>query len=140
MEKQQVPLLRRQGLWLLAGLGLLCLGFFAGRLSTSSASSLHHIQAQPNDPRELLPLPGLPNDGQGGQPMPGEGECPIYLYQDGELYQFQPGTPLPGQNGSPELFPLEPAPRFPIPPQQVPPMFEEEDLALNPQFIPITLQ
>lgn len=125
----------------LAGVAsLLLLGFLLGRLSVAPSlvvwlgpdEKLRHdaasempppqtaflIQAtQPeNDPRELLPLPGNPGqDGQGG----GEGECPIYLYQDGQLFQFAPGQPgFPGDGGDQELFPLTPpaAPRTPSPP------------------------
>jgi len=75
------------------------------------------IQETPdNDPRELLPMPGNPGQqGQGG----GEGECPIYLYQDGQLFQFAPGQPgFPGGGGDQELFPLVPpsGPRTPSPP------------------------
>ncbi len=70
-------------------------------------------QRDPNDPRELIPMPGpggaQPQPGQGGQPQ----ECGIYLYQDGQLYQLQPGQ-LPGQGGgSPELIPLDPVPGGP---------------------------
>lgn len=94
----------------------------AGVSTTSTYLQPHNpylIQtAQPdNDPRELLPLPGNPGgQGQGG----GEGECPIYLYQDGQLFQFAPGQPgFPGGDGDQELFPLvpPPAPRTPRPPQ-----------------------
>jgi hypothetical protein len=71
-------------------------------------------ERDPNDPRELIPMPGPggnePQPGQGGQPQ----ECGIYLYQDGQLYQLQPGQQLPGQGeGSPELIPLNPMPGGP---------------------------
>lgn len=70
-------------------------------------------ERDPNDPRELIPMPGPGNEpqpGQGGQPQ----ECGIYLYQDGQLYQLQPGQQLPGQGeGSPELIPLNPVPGGP---------------------------
>lgn len=72
-------------------------------------------EQDPNDPRELIPMPGPgggnePQPGQGGQPQ----ECGIYLYQDGQLYQLQPGQQLPGQGeGSPELIPLNPVPGGP---------------------------
>lgn len=71
-------------------------------------------ERDPNDPRELIPMPGPggnePQPGQGGQPQ----ECGIYLYQDGQLYQLQPGEQLPGQGeGSPELIPLNPVPGGP---------------------------
>jgi hypothetical protein len=69
-------------------------------------------ERDPNDPRELIPMPGPgsePQPGQGGQPQ----ECGIYLYQDGQLYQLPPGQ-LPGQGGgSPELIPLNPVPGGP---------------------------
>jgi hypothetical protein len=69
-------------------------------------------ERDPNDPRELIPLPGP----GGTEPPPGGGqpqECGIYLYQDGQLYQLQPGQ-LPGQGGgSPELIPLNPVPGGP---------------------------
>lgn len=79
-------------------------------------------QRDPNDPRELIPMPGpggnQPQDGQGGQPQ----ECGIYLYQDGQLYQLQPGQQLPGQGGgSPELIPLNPVPGGPGGPSAPPP-------------------
>ncbi len=68
-------------------------------------------ERDPNDPRELIPMPG-----PGGTEPPGGGEpqeCGIYLYQDGQLYQLEPGQ-LPGQGeGSPELIPLNPVPGGP---------------------------
>jgi hypothetical protein len=70
-------------------------------------------ERDPNDPRELIPLPG---PGGGTEPPPGQGgapqECGVYLYQDGQYYQLQPGQ-LPGGEGSPELIPLNPAPGGP---------------------------
>jgi hypothetical protein len=69
-------------------------------------------ERDPNDPRELIPVPGP----GGSEPPPGGGppqECGIYLYQDGQLYQLQPGQ-IPGQgDGSPELIPLNPVPGGP---------------------------
>lgn len=95
------------------------------------------LQPMP-DPRELIPL--QPGPGQGpGQPQLGQGqgeECPLLIYQDGQLYRFDlPGQPMPGPGGpqpgpgmpggSPELIPLEPnAPSLPSPspqPTPVPP-------------------
>ena len=123
-------------LWLTGAVCLMLFSFVLGRWTAGKAThvitpqedslvsrTLHSqmpllIQdTQPdNDPRELLPLPGNPGQqGQGG----GEGECPIYLYQDGQLFQFAPGTPgFPGGDGDQELFPLVPpsAPRTPSPP------------------------
>ncbi|MCS7058212.1 MAG: hypothetical protein NZ849_07425 [Meiothermus sp.] len=87
------------------------------------------LQAAP-DARELIPL--LPGPGQGpgtGSPQEGQ-ECPLLIYQDGQLYRFElpgqpmPGGPLPGPGmpeGSPELIPLEPqAPQPSPPPRQEP--------------------
>jgi hypothetical protein len=83
-------------------------------------------QLQPApDPRELIPL----------QPGPGEGqpeECPLLIYQDGQLFRFElpkpvpgPGGPQPGPGipeGSPELIPLDPSvPLLPAPPDNRPP-------------------
>ncbi|GAO75023.1 hypothetical protein [Meiothermus ruber] len=82
------------------------------------------------DPRELIPLQPGPGP---GQPQPGQepaAECPILIYQDGQLYRFDlPGQPMPGPGGpqpgpgmpggSPELIPLEPnTPSLPSPPPQ----------------------
>ena len=144
----------RRGLWLASALALAFAAFTAGRLSApqpqplaanigESATAaplqlrppqlqpvqLQPAQPAPDDPRELLPLPG-----PGQQPVPGEGqtgECPLFLYQDGQLFRFdapggQPGgRPGPG-GGSPELFPLQPVPPpgqpFPQPPSQEPPL------------------
>ncbi len=120
--------------WFVGGTALTLASFAVGRLSASphgaepvTAALLVQNLDAPDDPRELIPLPG-----PGAQPgQPGEGaqpgECPVYLYQDGQLYELRPGEegmPLPGQgqpgglrpgrDGSPELFPLEPpAPRTP---------------------------
>lgn len=110
-----------------AGLGLLAAGFFVGRSSAPVALPLapqtvaqsyaesHSIsalvQSTPNDPRELIPLPGRPGEGQ-----PGGEECPIYLFQDGELFELPPGSQPGGTEpggGSPELFPLRPRPGTP---------------------------
>ena len=106
--------------------GLVALGFLAGRISTAASnvvlsrvagqvsgqnsSKSGPIQVQnsqsdqaqqptQNDPRELIPLG--PNPGQGQKPQPGQGQqpgqCPVYLYQDGKLYTLpQPGQ-KPGQ-------------------------------------------
>ncbi|MCS7068085.1 MAG: hypothetical protein RMK51_10410 [Meiothermus sp.] len=129
----------------LVTMALLGMGFVAGRLSAQpgpggSLEARQGVRLQPvqfdrqqllpaPDPRELIPL--QPGPGQGpGQPQPGQGqeECPILIYQDGQLYRFdlpgpqmpgpgglQPGPGLPG--GSPELIPLEPGtPSLPGPP------------------------
>jgi len=118
-----------------AALSLVVAGFAAGRLSAPGAlaSILGATPGQPRaqlvqqgDPRELIPLNPQPGQGQGpgqGQP-PGQGqqpqECPVYIYQDGQLYQFpapgqqpgqQPGQgsgPGPGGPGDQELLPLHP--------------------------------
>jgi hypothetical protein len=130
----------RPVLWTLAALALALAAFAAGRLSAPQPQPLTNgptmpaghsaaptllIQAQraPDDPRELIPLPG-----PGQQPAPGEGEageCPLFLYQDGQLFRFDApgGQPngQPGQGGSPELFPLQPPGQpFPLPPQEEP--------------------
>jgi hypothetical protein len=82
-------------------------------------------QQAPNDPRELIPLGPQPGQGQGGaQPQPGQGQapedCPVMIYQDGQLYTFprpgqqpgqQPGQGSgngPGQGQGQELIPLDP--------------------------------
>ncbi len=106
--------------WLIGGLALALTGFAAGRLSASAPSATPpHPDSGPmliqdRNPRELFPLPG---PGQGFGLQPGEGECPLFLYQDGQLFRFdgqgQPGGPFPGGPGSPELFPLEPVPQPP---------------------------
>jgi hypothetical protein len=112
-----------------AALLLACLAFAAGRLSgpdaaavTAAAVPAHAwatllVQAGA-DPRELIPLPSP--DGADGLAME---EC-LLLYQDGELYRFEPGPgggPAPG-GGPQELIPLEPfrpppggPPRQPVP-------------------------
>jgi hypothetical protein len=130
----------RPTLWTLAALALALAAFAAGRLSapqplatgptmpaghTAAPALLIQAQPAPDDPRELIPLPG-----PGQQPPPGEGEageCPLFLYQDGQLFRFDApgGQPNgePGQGGSPELFPLQPAPPGqprPAPPQEEP--------------------
>ena len=127
---------------------LVLISFIGGRLSViseknqpstvttsvakfSNPSNLIVQNSQPSDdPRELIPIPGpgtQPGFGPGAQPGDGTqpGECPMLLYQDGQLYQLLPGQggllPVPGQPGGglpgegPELFPLEPAPRLPLP-------------------------
>jgi hypothetical protein len=81
-----------------------------------------------NDPRELIPLGPGPGQGPGQQPGQQPGECPVYIYQDGKLFQFpapgqQPGGQQPGQRGLPnnnqpgaapqELIPLDPTPSNP---------------------------
>ncbi len=80
----------------------------------------------PNDPRELIPLnPNGQQPGQGQQPQPGQGQapadCPVQIYQDGQLFTFprpgqqpgqQPGQGQGNQSGQPggaqELIPLNP--------------------------------
>ncbi len=125
------------GPWLLmGGVGLMLLSFTAGRLSTTSTlASEPTIEASSasepglllvqnldtsEDSRELIPLPG---PGVGPDMQPGEEECPVYLYQDGQLYRLMPGQPdgqAPGRGGSRELFPLEPLPRTPPSPPEEP--------------------
>ena len=99
-------------------IGMVTLGFLGGRFSAtvSEPPNLFYVQQTPDDPRELLPVPG---PGQGQQPgqgmVPQNGECPLYFYQDGQFFQMMPGQGFPGQNGSPELIPLQPLPGFPSP-------------------------
>jgi len=136
----------------LVGLSLFAMGYVLGGqnsipvvedgLPTSEVAS-YLVQLQPSDPRELLPLPGQGEDGgQGAAP----GECPVYLYQDGQLFQLPPGQPLPGQptpgGGSPELIPLDPAPGSPLPwPSPLPPSLDPpryahyEQVAEAPRFL-----
>ncbi len=100
----------------LALLALVTIAFLAGRFSSTNeidvtsqenTAKLELFLVQDNDPRELQPFPG-PGDNFG---LPqGSEECPLYFFQDGQLFQMQPGEGLPGQNGSPELFPLQPVP------------------------------
>ena len=127
--------------WLLKPLGvglvvmvLLGMGFVAGRLSAQPKQGgalqvQHGVKLQTiqfdqqqqllpaPDPRELIPLQPGP-----GQPQPGQGEeCPILIYQDGQLFRFDlPGQQMPGPGmpgGSPELIPLDPStPSLPSPP------------------------
>jgi hypothetical protein len=88
-------------------------------------------QQAPNDPRELIPLgPNGQQPGQGQQPQPGQGQapedCPVQIYQDGQLFTFprpgqQPGQGQGNQPGQPggaqELIPLNPgAPSSPSTP------------------------
>lgn len=124
---------------------LLGMGFVAGRLSAQPKQGgglhvQHGVKLQTiqfdqqqqllpaPDPRELIPL--QPGPGQGpGQTQPGQGEeCPILIYQDGQLFRFDlPGQQMPGPSGpqpgpgmpggSPELIPLDPStPSLPSPP------------------------
>jgi hypothetical protein len=134
------------GLAVLA-VGFLAAGFWLGRStapqpalqasleSRGAVGRLQLVQNQPapqapNDPRELIPLnPNgqgqQPGQGQGQQPQPGQGQapedCPIMIYQDGQLFTFprpgqepgqQPGQGQGNQPGQPggaqELLPLNP--------------------------------
>ena len=112
---------------------LLSAGFYLGRssvpqVSTVSVESFAQIQLiQDNDPRELQPFPG---PGQGFGLPQGSEECPLYFFQDGQLFQMDPEQGLPGQEGSPELFPLQPLPGAPgqptaPPPPALPELFSE---------------
>ncbi|RYM40011.1 MULTISPECIES: hypothetical protein [unclassified Meiothermus] len=108
--------------------GLMMAGFLMGRLSalssplppaaTPPALRALPVQAQ-GDPREMIPLPGPGNQQPGQQPGQGQGECPVLIYQDGQLYSFPgpgfgPGPGFPG--GDPELIPLQPGLPSPLPP------------------------
>ncbi len=131
----------------MAGVSLVLFGFVAGRLSTEQTTTLPGstpiaevtsfentitlVQGfgTPTDPRELIPLPG-PDSGQGM--LPGEGECPLLFYQDGQFYRLDP--PGGGMEGSPELFPLEPLPGPLIPPRQSsPPVLDPLFTQLTPE-------
>ncbi|WP_019586780.1 hypothetical protein [Deinococcus apachensis] len=122
----------------LLAFGGLAVGFVAGRQSapapTGSAPTpaallrpipVQSVQGQaPDDPRELIPLVPGPNNGteQGQSPgpqqpgqAPGQGECNVLMFKDGQMYRLQPGVPLPGQEpgqgqpgGDNELLPLQP--------------------------------
>lgn len=133
-----------KGLAFLVGGALIAVSSFGlGRLSAPQASlelraqmpRLTPVQdqqapglGQQQTPQELIPLPGPGQQTPGqqpGPPIPGQGQqpgnCPVYIYQDGKLYQFpapgqqpgqQPGQgngPGPGIPGGPqELIPLDP--------------------------------
>lgn len=122
------------------GIGLMMAGFVMGRLSaaslplqqTASPPALFALPVQsPGDPREMIPLPG-PGNQPGQQPGQGQEECPVLIYQDGQLYSFprpgqQPGPgfgPGPGfPGGDPELIPLQPGlpnPTLPTPTEPAP--------------------
>jgi hypothetical protein len=124
-----------------AACALLGAGFVMGRVSVPQASfeargqkiPIQLVQnaapqtppQAPNDPRELIPLgPNgqQPGQGQGQQPQPGQGQapedCPVQIYQDGQLFTFprpgqQPGQGQGNQPGQPggaqELIPLNPS-------------------------------
>ncbi len=123
---------------LAAAVALLSAGFFLGRVSTPNTQLEARVPIKiqlvqnaapqapaPNDPRELIPLgPNgqQPGQGQGQQPQPGQGQapadCPVQIYQDGQLFTFprpgqQPGQGQGNQPGQPgqgqELIPLNPS-------------------------------
>jgi hypothetical protein len=125
---------------LAAAFALLGAGFFLGRVSVPSTTlearepkSSYAVvvvqnaapkaaQPAPNDPRELIPLgPNGQQPGQGQQPQPGQGQapadCPVQIYQDGQLFTFPRPGQQPGQGqgnqpnqpgGAQELIPLNP--------------------------------
>lgn len=140
--------------WLGLTLGVLGVGvgFVAGRgsapvvlVQAAPAARPALVQAQgqvpsdPNDPREVFPLVPGPGDepGQGQQPgpqqpgqQPGQSECTVLMFKDGQMYRMQPGPgqqpgqqPGPGEQGDGqpggdnELFPIQPfdAPSLPLP-------------------------
>ncbi|PNY79435.1 hypothetical protein [Deinococcus koreensis] len=82
-------------------------------LPPSSAQGQASPQA-PDDPRELIPVvPGSGDRPAPGspQPRPGEGECTVLMFRDGQFYRMQPGPPPPGgtpRSGDGEVFPLQP--------------------------------
>ena len=131
----------------LAFLPFLCIlflgiGFHFGRFSAPqvhnqfvSTQHLPKLQlVQDSDPRELQPLPG---PGQGFGLPQGSEECPLYFFQDGQFFQMQPGQGFPGQEGSPELFPLQPLPGAPGQPTP-PPRPLPEQFSLIPQLLAST--
>lgn len=85
-----------------------------GQLRLAQFDQQQPLQPAP-DPRELLPLQPGPGQTQGE-------ECPLLIYQDGQLFRFDlPGQPLPGPGmpgGSLELIPLDPG--LPLPPVPAP--------------------
>ena len=107
-------------------LATLGVGFVLGRAGTPAATSpvagsaVRSIPAQAsNDPREVIPLtPGSGQQPGAGPPQPGQGECTVLMFKDGQFYQMQPqpgGQPGTGPGrgtpgGDNELFPLQPAP------------------------------
>ncbi|HEX7005035.1 MAG TPA: hypothetical protein VF168_12690 [Trueperaceae bacterium] len=102
-----------------------------------SALDLVQFSRQPDDPRELIPLPGQGLPGGQGQ-SPQQAECPLYFYQEGQLFRMRPGAGRPngpmGQ-GNPELFPLEPVPPPSSPsPAPAPPRPPEQQEPLPPFF------
>jgi hypothetical protein len=132
---------RLQVFWLVLGaLALASFSFLAGRQSTAQTLLLTRANQDmasylvQNDPREMIPLPG-PGQGFGLQPGQGEGECPILLYQDGQLFQFMPGQPgipgMPGQ-GNQELIPLQPLPGSP---QEGPPNVGPSEFSQVPEHL-----
>lgn len=120
---------------------------YAGQLRLVQFDQQQQATPAP-DPRELIPLQPGPGQGPGqgpAQPQPGQGqgeECPILIYQDGQLYRFDlpgqpmpgPGGPLPGPGmpgGSPELIPLDPStPSPPSPPSQPTPPDSNPDQSI----------
>ena len=125
----------------LVGLLLLTLGFALGRWGSSppevvlvqpQALHIQGVQFAPQTPEELIPLNPGPGQGPGqipgNQPGQQQGDCPIFIYQDGRLYQLprpgqQPGQQQPGPGQGPgrgipggpqELIPLQPAPGLPM--------------------------
>jgi hypothetical protein len=89
----------------------------------AAQSAPNAAQSAPNDPRELIPLgPNGQQPGQGQQPQPGQGQapadCPVQIYQDGQLFTFPRPGQQPGQGqgnqpnqpgGAQELIPLNPS-------------------------------
>jgi len=105
MEKSKPWDITRSLSLVLGGFALLLLGVGMGRLSAVTAVNFQpqtlHLQTVQfsQSPEELIPL--APGPGQGprlrpGQ-QPGQGDCPVFIYQDGRLYQLPRPDQQPGQ-------------------------------------------
>ncbi|MDQ7829323.1 MAG: hypothetical protein QN122_03930 [Armatimonadota bacterium] len=95
---------------------MLMLGMVLGMLVSGLALLTPIVLAQGVPPlQEFIPLPGPGDRTPGtrpGQPQPGQGDCPILFYYNGQLYELRPGQGPedgPGRPGSPpEFFYLNP--------------------------------
>ncbi len=110
---------------------LLLLGVLIGFVVSTLVVVVPMVLAQGAPPlQELIPLPGpgQPLPVPGPAPQQGQDQCPILLYQNGQLYQLTPAPgpgPRDGQGrpGSPpEFFYLNPyqGPAIPGLPQPLP--------------------
>lgn len=102
---------------------MLLLGLMLGFTLSALVVIVPMVMAQsaPGAPplQELIPLPGpgQQQPGQAPQTEPGQGDCPILFYFNGQLYQLGPGPQDgPGRPTSPpEFFYLNPYQGPPIP-------------------------